>query len=380
MIKPKALVLSLIPVRKSGKSFEADNRWVQDINRQTEHHSVTLLCPVANHEASNFGVLQPEIEIAELGRSDLDRLVEQADFVQLPGNHGLRNGALAGRLMRIAARKGKPVFVGISSDRAKTAWINRRKNLTGTAKAALRWLDVRVGQWLLAKRATGVFVVGQGIAHLGRPNANVHVSTASWISSKDEISARSARPGPTRIACASRLEAMKGVELGVQAIAQLRDEHQDICFDIVGEGPELGRLKNAVNDTGLQPITSFLGQLSYPEQFLSYLRTVDLVLLTNLSNEQPRLIFDAISQGCLPVCPNSSPYLALGLNQRLLYERGRADAAAATISNLLAMNEEQLDEIASGLRMIAEECTIEAMHQRRAAWIARTRDQLAVGE
>jgi len=374
--KPNALILSLIRVKKTGEGFEADNKWAQDLNMQAERHAITLLCPIVDCDAPNFGLLNSEIKVAELGNSDVHQLIKQADFIQLPGNSGWRRSAVSRNLMRFAARERKPVFLGISSDRAKTAWINRRKGLIGATKAALRWLDVRLTQRLLARRATGVFVVGNGIVHLARPNPNVHVGTASWISSKDEIRRPATRTGTTRIACASRLEPMKGVEIGVRAVAQLRHAHHTVRLDIVGEGPELGRLKDAVNRLGLEAETKFLGQLSYPEKFLAYLRTVDLVLLTNLNDEQPRLIFDAISQGCFPICPNSSPYVALGLDRRLLYERGQADAAAATISRFFDLSQDARDDIANDLRKLAGEYTLEAMHQRRADWIAHTRIQL----
>jgi len=185
------------------------------------------------------------------------------------------------------------------------------------------------------------------------------------------------RTDQTRIACASRLDPMKGVEMGVRAVAQLSEGNDAINLDIVGEGPELGRLKELVSRLGLQSATRFLGQLSYPEQFLSYLRTVDLVLLTNLNDEQPRLIFDAISQGCFPICPNSSPYVALGLDRRVLYDRGDANAAAETITRLLCMSKDALQKVAEDLRKLAGQYTLEAMHERRAAWIAQTRSQQA---
>ena len=377
MTKPKALILSLIPVQNADVGFEAENRWTQDINAQVEQHSVTLLCPIEQHIAPNFGLIDPRIQIAELADADLRQLITQCDFVQLPGNYGWCTGAVARRLMRLAKSERKPVFLGISSDRAKTAWINRRKGPIGLAKGALRWLDVRLSQRLLARRAAGVFVVGNGIVRLAKPNTNVHVSTASWISSRDKIEPINMRTDQTRIACASRLDPMKGVEMGVRAVAQLSEGNDAINLDIVGEGPELGRLKELVSRLGLQSATRFLGQLSYPEQFLSYLRTVDLVLLTNLNDEQPRLIFDAISQGCFPICPNSSPYVALGLDRRVLYDRGDANAAAETITRLLCMSKDALQEIAEDLRKLAGQYTLEAMHQRRAAWIAQTRSQQA---
>jgi glycosyltransferase involved in cell wall biosynthesis len=272
-------------------------------------------------------------------------------------------------LQRLAIKQGKPAFVGISSDRAKTAWINRRRSVLGAAKAMVRWLDVRTAQRFLVRKSTGVFVVGAGIRHLARPNGNVHVGIGSWIDAKQIAERGSREAGPVRICCASRLEPMKGVRLGVRAIAKLVDAGHKIRFDIVGEGPDLGDLTELVEKEGVSEITRFLGQLAYPDQFFSYLRTVDIVLLTNLNDEQPRLIFDAISQGCLLLCPNSAAYSELGLDKRLLYERGQSDDAARAIERLIIMDSEERQQIRMSLRHLACEFTLEAMHKRRAEWM-----------
>jgi len=323
-----------------------------DIGTQAAFHSVKLLCPVQKCTAADLAVLSSRIEVIDWQRANFDRLVKEVDLLQLPGNFGWRMSRTARRLLRLAKRHGKPTFLGISSNRARTAWLNRRKGLIGTAKGLLRWLDVRTSQRFLARRSSGVFVVGRGIKNLGRPNPNIHVSTASWIDSRDIFERPASRSPPIRICCAARLEPMKGIDLGVHAVGELASVCGALLFDIVGDGPERSLLEEAVERAGIHPITRFLGQLAYPGEFLSYLRSVDFVLLTNLNDEQPRVIFDAISQGCLPICPDSSPYRALGLDERLLYDRGRPDRAAAAILRFISMDDHERRNIESSLRSL----------------------------
>jgi glycosyltransferase involved in cell wall biosynthesis len=372
MHKPKVLVLSTIPVRRSGDIYETDGRWGMDIGCQAEFHSIALICPVQQCTDPGMAVLRSDIEVVPVDEADLRALVDQTDIVQLPGNFGWRQSRIVRQLSRLARDRGKPVFLGISSDRAKTAWMNRKRGLLGIAKGLLCWADVRSSQWFLARRSTGVFVVGHGIARLARPNPNVHVGTASWISARDIFKRPSSRKLPISICCASRLEAMKGVEVGVYAVGELASVCLRLRFDIVGEGPEREELEAIAERAGIRLFTRFIGQLDYPDEFLSYLRSVDFVLLTNLNDEQPRLIFDAISQGCLPICPNSAPYLALGLDRRLLYDRGRPEMAAAALLRLIRMREEERREIEVSLRTLAREFTLEAMHRRRADWMRNT--------
>ena len=92
-----------------------------------------------------------------------------------------------------------------------------------------------------------------------------------------------------------------------------------------------------------------------------------MVLLTNLNDEQPRLIFDAISQGCLPVCPDSTPYRSLGLPPELLYRRGDVDSLAQCLATLLMSG--RRPALRARLIEIANGATIEAMHRVRRDWV-----------
>jgi glycosyltransferase involved in cell wall biosynthesis len=115
---------------------------------------------------------------------------------------------------------------------------------------------------------------------------------------------------------ATRLEPMKGVHLAVEALRILRPrmgEHAPI-LSILGEGRERENLDRLVRDHGLADRVRFADTFSYPDPFLAQIGRHDLRLLTNLNDEQPRVIFDAISQGLAPICPDSRPYRELGID------------------------------------------------------------------
>jgi hypothetical protein len=100
------------------------------------------------------------------------------------------------------------------------------------------------------------------------------------------------------------------------------------------------------------------------------LGTTDAVLITNLNDEQPRLIFDALSQGCLPICPDTKAYRSFGLDSRLFYKQGSSEGLSRAI--------EILCDPALGQKLrahtpdIAAKFTIDEMHRQRALWSART--------
>jgi len=361
-MRPRILLHSLIPAQRSSGTFAVSSLWAQDVNTLATMADVDLLCPVC--EGVGESALDPRITVAQLQACDLDRLVAACDVVQLPGNFGWSQSRQGFRLKKLASAHGKPLVVGISSNRARTVWMNRRRGALGAAVAALRFVDIRTAQWALARNTAGLFVVGSGLKSL-LSHGNVHVDVASWVRRSDLLPPAPARSGPPRVCIASRLEKMKGVLLGAQAAAVAARQFPRLHFDVLGEGPEKAGLERVVDECGIGANTRFLGQLAYPDQFFGYLRTADFVLLTNLNDEQPRLIFDAISQGCIPICPNSPPYVALGLPPEVLYERGNADSLAQTLLKLLP----RTPGLPEALREIAAHHTIESMHARRLEWM-----------
>jgi glycosyltransferase involved in cell wall biosynthesis len=360
--RPRILLHSLIAAQRSSGTYAVPALWAQDVNTLASMADVHLLCPCS--EGVGECALDTQIKVSELHSSDLATLVAESDLVQVPGNFGWVQSRHSFRLRKIARDYGKPVVVGISSNRARTVWMNRRRGIWGAAVAAMRFVDIRTAQLALVRNTAGVFVVGSGLRSLVS-HPNIHVDVASWIRRSDLLPPESMRSATPRVCIASRLERMKGVFLGVQAAAAAVRRFPQMHFDVVGEGPERGELERVISECGIGENTRFLGQLAYPDQFFEYLRTADFVLLTNLNDEQPRLIFDAISQGCIPICPNSSPYVSLGLPSQVLYERGSLDSLTETLLRLLPHS----PCLAGPLRAVAACHTIDSMHARRLEWM-----------
>ncbi|MFL6696428.1 MAG: glycosyltransferase [Vitreoscilla sp.] len=377
-------LLSEIPlVEREGRLWTVD-LWVKDLQAQAAAvRSVTLFSPVLADVPTDWALLPlpGNVKAVRLpaARRSIDVEIAACDVVQIPGNSTWRNASRSRAFVRIARRAGKPVVLGISSDRATTHIVNARgKNVLHRLRARLRSLSVDASQRYLARRSDGTFVVGEGLRRLVQSSsANIFVGTASWIRSSDIVETEGAlrQADVVRLCVAARLEPMKGVQLALEALAGLAEQgNAPPCrLLIAGKGPEEAALRQQAQALGLQKCVEFAGTFAYPEPFLQFLRRQDIVVLTNLNDEQPRLVFDALSQGCLIVCPDSLPYRALGIPEELLYRRGDAQALGKALIHATASIDDR--ELRLKLDAMAREATIESMHERRREWVQSVLDK-----
>ena len=163
------------------------------------------------------------------------------------------------------------------------------------------------------------------------------------------------------------MEKMKGMHIGISAFGQAKQRGSDLHLTIIGAGPEQENLKQQVHDMGLGPVTTFRPTVAYPRPFLDLLNMMDAILLTNLNDEQPRLIFDALSQGCLPICPDRPAYRDLGLDDRLFYRQGSVGDLSRVIEALSSPTLRL--KLSAQLGKLARKFTIQTMHEARAEWI-----------
>jgi glycosyltransferase involved in cell wall biosynthesis len=379
MISPKSyriVILSLISVFEQNGEFYTLDLWARDLEVQANFAQVDLICPFKKPNGTEQAKkkLEPRIRVHEYEKLDdnaLDVIISAADVVQIPGGLTWKQSASARRLLKAGQRNGKIVILGVSSNRARTARLNSSgKGLIRSLKGLFDYFDIRISQSWLALQVDGVHVVGNGVAQLFRHvNRTVHIGTASWIRASDIVCKVPDEPShPLRLCIASRLEQMKGVHIGIAAVANLVREHRlELRLTIIGEGPEKTNLQQQVAASGLATITDFLTPLAYPQPFLDLLASMDIVLLTNLNDEQPRLMFDAISRGCFPLCPDTPSYHGFGFDARLFYQQGNAQSLARAIAVLC--DSTIREELRAKLPDIARTFTIEAMHEKRAAWI-----------
>nr|WP_233150905.1 glycosyltransferase [Sphingomonas sp. BT553] len=361
------MVCSPIPVVRVGSAWHTLDLWAHDINAQADVADITLRCAAVDTTSDALAPLAPGIALVTED-DDLASVIPQTDFIQIPGNAGWLTSRPYLPIVQWAKRFGKPVFLGISSNRARTYTMNAKgKSLFARTKALLQFVDIRMTQLFLASRCAGVFVVGEGLRKLVWPVArDVHVGVASWVDADDIAPPRADHDRPLRVCMAGRLEPMKGFHIGIDAFA-LAGQERFASLTIIGRGAEQDALARQAEQGQLADF-AILPPVGYPTAFFHFLDNQDIVLMTNLNDEQPRLIFDAISRGCIPLCPDTPPYRALGLDTRILYEQGSAASLADRLRSLAdpALRRQVGHVIAAK----ATTYTVHTMHRARLDWMA----------
>ena len=386
----RLLIVTPIPVQRDDKGYSTLDLWVRDLEAQRQ--IVASLCVVAPLGVAEGSLrkIPDGITIVPadsvVSPAQIGELVSQYDVIQVFAR-SRRQSSTSLSFARAARDEGRCLIMGISSNRVQTTILNARgKSWPRRLKANVVARSICSTQKRVARMADGVFLCGHGLVDMvDTDGLNVHVDVASWIREHEviddesyEIKMRRASEAPTLSACvATRLEPMKGVQLAIEALRTLR-EHLGTrapSLVILGSGPEQRALEELVEKHGLGEGVQFRGTFAYPDPFFAEIRRYDVMLLTNLNVEQPRIIFDALSQGLLPVCPDSTPYQALKLDKRIMYRRGDALALAEVIANL--DRRELLTELMSQMRQLVRRFTVDSMHLRRAAWVAGTLRQIA---
>jgi glycosyltransferase involved in cell wall biosynthesis len=174
---------------------------------------------------------------------------------------------------------------------------------------------------------------------------------------------------PLRFVYCGRLEARKGVDHSVRAIARARQLGANVTLDIIGDGAERGALTSLVSEYGAGPYVKFLGQRAYNQNLLRDLSGYDALLFTPKCEDTPRMIFDGYSAG-LPLVGYTIPYVQ---------ERDREDhtvigspvndveALASTLCSLDS-TPSRLIPVTKAAQSVAHHHSADAWYKRRADW------------
>ncbi len=176
-------------------------------------------------------------------------------------------------------------------------------------------------------------------------------------------------PRPVRLVYCGRLEARKGVDQSIAAVAHARAEGARVTFDIIGDGAERAALERKVASLKVGDGVRFLGRRTYGAQLLSDLASYDALLFTPLAEDTPRMIFDGYAAGL--------PLVAYGIEY--VREREVEDGAARSVptrdvsalAGLLCNLDRDRGQLAK-LALRAHEAALyhaaDAWYRRRAEW------------
>jgi glycosyltransferase involved in cell wall biosynthesis len=214
-------------------------------------------------------------------------------------------------------------------------------------------------------------------------NERTYVIPATWIneewilSDDQAASAWKTKNGPTRLLFAGRLIAIKGLSVLLTSIEQASTSGAELEITIIGDGPMRDEcVRAARQDYGCVTLR-YCSPVPYGDPFLGLLRGQDAVLLPSLSDEQPRLLFDAYSQA-VPVIGSATG----GIRELLEAERtGRlvppGDAVAlADAMKWASTARRELRAMGMTALSMARGHTHQAMHRKRHEILLR---ELAAG-
>lgn len=217
-----------------------------------------------------------------------------------------------------------------------------------------------------------------------------YVINASWIDEQIIISDAEASKiwnqkvslydGKLRVLFAGRLVSSKGVLVLLEAAKSLSAQGVPIELDILGQGELLAECQKASNCIPEPVHIRVLGNVPYGPQFFNLLREYHAIVIPSVSDEQPRIVYDAYSQG-IPVLGSNTDGLRDCVKDG---ETGKLiplnDPIA--LSELLKWASQNPDQLARmGLKSLqtAHRLTHQEMHRQRWEVLLTTLDESVVG-
>lgn len=201
------------------------------------------------------------------------------------------------------------------------------------------------------------------------------IAPAAWIDEEkirpDVAEPRS--PGPTRLIYPTRLISEKGVATVLEAARRLaeRADVSSLVLDIIGEGPMKDAVLEAAACLPDGPVRlRYLDPVPYGAPFFELLRGYDGVLIANRTEEQPRIAFDAFSQGlpCVASRTHGNGSVIEDGRTGLFFPPGDAPALAELLIRLAA-DTAPLATMRDAALATARTQTHQGMHRRREVFL-----------
>ena len=223
-----------------------------------------------------------------------------------------------------------------------------------------RWLDVpvvisehhsglrpgRLGPWKLrraklalesadlvcpASHDLGREIEGLGIRARLKPVPNVVDTTL--FGPRPETPHRT--DGRSRILFTSRIQPSKGLDLLLDALAELRLRRDDFAVDVVGDGPSRPQLEEMTANLGLDDVVTFHG-VQPKQQVARFMQEADFFVLPSHQENLPTVLIEAMASG-LPVLATDVGGVSemVDGSRGLLVRRGERAALSAALERML---------------------------------------------
>jgi glycosyltransferase involved in cell wall biosynthesis len=232
-----------------------------------------------------------------------------------------------------------------------------------------------MGRWCLKQASLSIFTQEEYCnSLLARNSKKGYIIPASWIDDNNIISNKTAcqlwnyktESSVLKIVFAGNLTVGKGVLILLEALKILDQKNVLIKVDVLGQGELLNECKILKNTLHHSVDVDILGTIPYCSSFFERLQQYHAVVVPSLSDEQPRIVFDAYSQA-LPVIASDTPGLCSCVYPQktgVLVKSNDAIALADALQDL-PQNLEQLRSMGMEALEVARQMSHRTMHQKR---------------
>ena len=234
----------------------------------------------------------------------------------------------------------------------------------------------RLARWCVSHSDLAIFTQEEYRRSLLSRPAIGHVIHASWIDESVIVSNAEASMiwrekldlGPPELAIlfAGRLDAQKGVTVLLDAIRSVARRNGRVRLDILGSGELEAMCKQVSSELNGSTHVRVLGTVAYGAPLFELVRRYHAVIVPSLSDEQPRIVYDAYSQG-VPVLGTRTAGLRDCIYENLtgwLAEPNSADALSCMIERA-ASDVAALQPMGMEALRFARSMTHQKMHRER---------------
>jgi glycosyltransferase involved in cell wall biosynthesis len=112
-----------------------------------------------------------------------------------------------------------------------------------------------------------------------------------------------------------------GLSLLVEAMVILKKQKQDVNCLLIGDGPELAKIKSKIAQLGLENYFTFPGRIAHHE-LARYVEQFDIGIMPDSNNYgSPMKLFEYMAAGIPFVAADYSPIVEITTNQGELFEK-----------------------------------------------------------
>lgn len=209
-------------------------------------------------------------------------------------------------------------------------------------------------------------------------NHKFMINNASWVDQdivieEEELNKKIGKinfDSEIKIIFPVRLEELKGVYILFDAIKILSQKtNQKFRITIMGEGTLKQECIDFSEKSYGDVTVEYKTPVSYGKPFFEFLRNYDILLVTNLTEEQPRIIFDAFSQGVAIVASATSGVRDVTTEETaVLFERANANDLVEKLVALV-QDKDGYKTIVRNAHLDIKNLTHERMHLSRADFL-----------